>query len=386
MVKRKGVWVRDYDLPSPTYPSASPFPSSSISLYPTPPPVKRARKAAPKTQDPDAPPPEKRLAIFKKKCPQNILERVHRVMQQRFFMVDRRRNGHELREEFSVLGSTGNVYTVTIDKVPSCTCPDSLKGNHCKHILFIFLKVLQVTQASGHWYQKALLTSELQDIFSQAPVAPNAIPVAPTGVREEFVRVTGRPIRVSPSPSPSPSPPASPDYRNLDFIDLTVTPPRKKQKGKDKDKGKEKEKEREKDKRKIPGPDDDCPICYEGMHQVDVKTLEFCAECGKAVHNECFGQWKTTARSKGHDITCVYCRTKWAFPAAAGSTSAAPGAGNARARVSEGYLNLSGVAGLSPVRDTSSCESSPSAFNVHPSYGWNSTRFPVGAVVLSPLV
>ncbi len=110
MVKRKGVWVRDYALPTfPTYPSASSFPSSSTSLYSTPPPAKRARKAAPNIQDPDAPPPEKRLAIFKKKCPQNILERVHRVMQQRFFMVDRQRNGNELREEFSVLGSTGNV-------------------------------------------------------------------------------------------------------------------------------------------------------------------------------------------------------------------------------------------------------------------------------------
>jgi hypothetical protein len=40
----------------------------------------------------------------------------------RFFMVDRRRNGDELREEFSVLGSTGNVYTVVIDKKPSCNC------------------------------------------------------------------------------------------------------------------------------------------------------------------------------------------------------------------------------------------------------------------------
>ena len=27
----------------------------------------------------------------------------------RFFMVDRKREGNELREEFSVLGSTGNV-------------------------------------------------------------------------------------------------------------------------------------------------------------------------------------------------------------------------------------------------------------------------------------
>lgn len=83
---------------------------------------------------------------------------------------------------------------------------------------------------------------------------------------------------------------------------------------------------------------------------------------------------KNTAQSKGHDITCVYCRTKWVFPAAAASTSAAGNAaGNARARVSEGYLNLSGVAGLSPVRDTSSCESS----SCTPSHGWNLRRVSV---------
>ena len=72
-------------------------------------------------------------------------------------MIDRRRNDGELREEFSVLGSTGNVsdpttsfisrhltstqvYTVTIDRTPRCNCPDALKGNHCKHILFILIK------------------------------------------------------------------------------------------------------------------------------------------------------------------------------------------------------------------------------------------------------
>lgn len=40
----------------------------------------------------------------------------------RFFMVDRQRNGDELREEFKVLGSTGNVYTIVIDHQPSCNC------------------------------------------------------------------------------------------------------------------------------------------------------------------------------------------------------------------------------------------------------------------------
>jgi hypothetical protein len=58
----------------------------------------------------------------------------------RFFMIDRRREGEELCEEFKVLGSTGNVrwdqntqfvnfslncwqvYTVMIGRLPSCDC------------------------------------------------------------------------------------------------------------------------------------------------------------------------------------------------------------------------------------------------------------------------
>lgn len=92
------------------------------------PKTKRRKKAkeAEGTPAPKPPPPEKRGAIFKKKCPQNIIERVGRVITQRcvalillierntdcdprFCMLDRRRNGDELREEFDVLGSTGNV-------------------------------------------------------------------------------------------------------------------------------------------------------------------------------------------------------------------------------------------------------------------------------------
>ena len=40
----------------------------------------------------------------------------------RFFMIERERNPKELRETFKVLGSTGNVYTVRIDTLPSCDC------------------------------------------------------------------------------------------------------------------------------------------------------------------------------------------------------------------------------------------------------------------------
>ncbi|KAH9484565.1 hypothetical protein JR316_0004047 [Psilocybe cubensis] len=253
----------------------------------------------------DAVPVEKRAAKYKPRCPQNIMERLERVREQRMYMVDRRRNGNELREEFSVLGSTGNVYTVTVDRLPRCNCPDATKGNHCKHILFVFVKVLQVSQESGYWYQKALLTSELEQIFAEAPLAPNS--EANPQVREAYARVTGRlPAGASSSKSGS---------------------------------GKHK---------RVPGPGDDCPICYDGMHGVAETSLTYCEQCGNAVHKECFQQWMATSQRTGTGLTCVWCRAKW---------TSAPGVGGANvARPSSDgrYINLANVSGQSPVRDTSS--------------------------------
>ncbi|KAJ6533770.1 hypothetical protein DFH09DRAFT_1043726 [Mycena vulgaris] len=302
--------------PMPT-PAAS---SSQTSMGAGPSPSAPAKKGRRKAGDPPAPPPEKRGGIFKKKCPQNILDRVERVMSQRFFMVDRKRFEGELKEEFQVLGSTGNIYTVTIQQKPSCNCPDAQKGNHCKHILFIYLKVLQVTQASGFWYQKALLTSELETIFANAPLAPNAL--AHPRIREAYARATGK------AQAPSTPEPSGP-------------------------------------KKRLPGEDDDCPICYDGMHNAAEGALTFCEECGNAVHKECFAQWKQTSGKQGTKLTCIYCRAVW--PSAAAAAGAAGGSG-AR-RTSGGYLNISDVAGVSPQRDTTSYYHGPRRGQRY--YGYN---------------
>lgn len=71
--------------------SSPPQPSGSTSAFQLPlndspaPPAKRGRGGRKKAADAGspAPKPEKRGAIFKKKCPQNILDRVERVMTQR---------------------------------------------------------------------------------------------------------------------------------------------------------------------------------------------------------------------------------------------------------------------------------------------------------------
>ncbi|RXW14068.1 hypothetical protein EST38_g11788 [Candolleomyces aberdarensis] len=299
-------------------PTASMAASSSSSAMPVPGPSQpqaspKKRGGGRKKKDLDAAPaPEKRAARFKAACPQNIMDRLERVRTQTFFMVDRRRNDGELREEFSVLGSTGNVYTITIGTTPKCNCPDAGKGNHCKHI---------VPQSSNLWYQKyepsslqtisllisitsftrALLTSELETIFANAPAAPNA--VTNRRVQEVYARATGKA-----------SEPAS------------ATP----------------------DSKKIPEEEDDCPICYETMYQAKEDKLVWCEECGNALHKECFAQWRATSSRAGKELTCVYCRSKWVVAGASSAGGAAMKAG--------GYLNLASAAGLSPVRDTSTCE------------------------------
>ena len=63
--------------------------------------------------------PEKRAKRYRDHAPLSIMTKYERVMTQRMYMMERsgRKDG-SLEEEFSVLGSTGNVYTVTVNQIP----------------------------------------------------------------------------------------------------------------------------------------------------------------------------------------------------------------------------------------------------------------------------
>ncbi|KAL1746789.1 hypothetical protein HDZ31DRAFT_33439 [Schizophyllum fasciatum] len=221
---------------------------------------------------------EKRPGRYRSRCPVAILERLDRVLSQRFYMV----------------------YTVIIGPKPSCDCPDALKGNHCKHIIFVFIKVLQVSQESGLWFQSGLLTSELEVIFSSAPKAPNA---AAKHVQDAYDRATGK------KKEKQESTPAA---------------------------------------QKMPEEGDDCAICYESMHGQSTSALVWCHVCKNALHKECFGQYKNLEMGRGkRSVNCVYCRSEW--------PTAAPAGGSGGARKSEGYLNLAHAVGMSTERDTSTC-------------------------------
>lgn len=133
-------------------------------------------------------PIEKRLERTRSKFPKKLEGHLQRAMAQQMIVVKEpvlRKQWQDVLEEerdfcqkskkpakatvcptnFAIAGSTGNKYTVTLDIRPTCTCPDFAKGDVCKHILFVLLKVVLVPRSSSIWYQRAYLTTELIDIY-----------------------------------------------------------------------------------------------------------------------------------------------------------------------------------------------------------------------------
>ncbi|KAK4053904.1 hypothetical protein OIO90_003741 [Microbotryomycetes sp. JL221] len=252
---------------------------------------------------------EKRLKRYRHQPTSAIKERAERVSEQRFFCVDRSKTS-ATSEQFSVLGSTGNVYTVTIQQIPECSCPDGLRGNHCKHIIFVFLRVLGVSRYSNLWYQAALLQSELKQIFSEARPSPQAI--VDQRVSTAYRVATGQ--ELAPAGGSS----------SLELV-----------------------------QKRLPGEEDACPICYENFEPGSEEGLVFCLSaggCGNGLHRECFDNWRRAATGK---VTCVMCRQPWQQPMSKDTGS------KGGASFSEGYLNLSHLTGQSRQRDTSSYYQGP---------------------------
>ena len=153
-------------------------------------PVKKSKKAtaAPEVQpaedvskktrkkkakgDGDTPPEEKRLRRHRARAPSSYHEVKNRALTQRLTVLSRERCGtDEVPEEKVVIaGSTGNVYTVSVGLIPSCDCPHAKKGNQCKHIVYIMLRVLKAREDLA--YQLALTTTELRELIKSAPLIP----------------------------------------------------------------------------------------------------------------------------------------------------------------------------------------------------------------------
>lgn len=117
---------------------------------------------------------ETRLRRWRKHAPSAYREVRDRALTQRMFALDRLRsndNPEHPSETISLAGTTGNVYTIVVDKVPSCDCPHAKKGNQCKHLVYCLSRILRAP--ADLEYQLAFTSSELKDIFANAPPLPS---------------------------------------------------------------------------------------------------------------------------------------------------------------------------------------------------------------------
>ena len=173
--------------------------------------------------------------------------------------------------EFSVMGTTGNVYTVTIENEPSCTCPDfQLRQRRCKHIFFILMRVMKVDNERQKFYDDF----ELLDMFSNIPKITHNL-IAKKKLRKKYQKI------------------------------------KKRIEEKEGDEEEEEEEDVKKDKEGLaeqkPIQDDDvCPICLDNIK--DNGDLVYCKKCGKSLHKKCFEMW-----CKKNKKTCVFCRADWIF-------------------------------------------------------------------------
>ncbi|KAK9848236.1 hypothetical protein WJX84_001782 [Apatococcus fuscideae] len=224
-----------------------------------------------------------RTVRFASAASQKVQERIARAMPgsgHRLFLIDRKlvapvgSDGGPI-EEFNVLGATANVYKVTISRHPSCSCPDHAKGNVCKHLLFVMLRVIRLAETDSLVWQRALLTSEAEQVLGgERSTRMDEAVMAAESVREQYQRMTGKTEAG-----------AAADAAGA------------------------------KARRAIEG---DCPICFEDLQAEGngaQEPLVFCKECGNNVHKQCFERWTNSKKAAGVPITCVLCRAPWEVPA-----------------------------------------------------------------------
>ncbi len=302
--------------------------ANEATIHPTTAPPRPA--AAPKQKaTKSAASKEKRLKRFRSSPTVKIQERIERALQQRLFLIDASAVSTSLQEggssiTLSVLGSTGNVYEVTIQKVPHCSCPDAAKGNLCKHVLFVMLKVVGLPAHDQLVYQSAYLTDEVEKIIALLQTRLQSL--GRDVVANEQVQKVHADMKKG--------------IKSGD--DESNTVPRK----------------------EIDGQD--CPICFDDLGS-NLSQLTYCkGTCGTNYHKGCIQMWTRQSAQARSGPSCPSCRQPWIDVATGGKSKKA----EASPSRSEGYDNFGSLQGQSSVRDTSTYSTYSPSY-----YGYKRRRY-----------
>lgn len=87
--------------------------------------------------------------------------RAQRAKTQKIFLANR--NLDDSSATFDVLGASGNLYKVSLNDSPKCSCPDhTTRGSRCKHILFMLIKIFNVNDP----YKSVFTQNEIQQYIN----------------------------------------------------------------------------------------------------------------------------------------------------------------------------------------------------------------------------
>lgn len=218
---------------------------------------------------------EKRDARYRSAPSKAALDRLERSRGHRLFLVAKTNPDGKI--QCAVMGSNGNIYNCVINLEPHCNCPDFTKRKDtsqqgpCKHLIFIFMRVLKLDCEDPRWWQKRLVQSELDGLINIAQQThnPEAGVLADEAVRTEYKKAVS---------------------------------------------GKKKNA-----RRPLEG---ECTICYEDLVQNDgnlrpENVITFCKKCGNNFHSACLENW-FRAQSRR---TCPLCRADMGAEGATGGGS-----------------------------------------------------------------
>lgn len=169
--------------------------------------------------------------------------RKYRGISQKLYLIES--NDAQEKKEYVIMGSTGNVYTVVIQEKPTCTCPDhKSRHNRCKHIYFVLIKIMGVTDIDKPIYTK----NDLSNMFKNIPNSTELFRVS-VDLKNKYDRLVHSPTGIS---------------KDID---------------------------------------DNCPICMDELNNgEDLITCK--AHCGRHVHKECFNMYSKGNKN----TKCIYCR------------------------------------------------------------------------------
>eukprot|EP00271_Cylindrocystis_brebissonii_P017222 TRINITY_DN4390_c0_g1_i1.p1 TRINITY_DN4390_c0_g1~~TRINITY_DN4390_c0_g1_i1.p1 ORF type:complete len:389 (-),score=31.88 TRINITY_DN4390_c0_g1_i1:867-2033(-) len=291
----------------------------------------------------------KRLRRYVSSPSLKVKERIDRALVHRLFLIDCSQVQEEasgLSCHFTVLGATGNVYMTTVSREPSCTCPDAAKGNTCKHLLFVMMRVLRCQEDDPRIWQRALLSTEVTDLLSHlggqgrgqggnatGVTSPSSSQASGLSGNEAFQHGLPPDHHFGGS-SVLASEGVRHAYRQLitgqvsSQVSTVGSDPGEVAHGEGRqaigDQGAQ---------RPLEG---NCPICFELLTTSTdgsaTEALVCCHTCRNSVHRLCFNRWKGARGASNGVVTCVYCRAEWT-----------DGARRREKREEDGYVNLAEV-------------------------------------------